>query len=217
MEQQLLDHTVIGATHTQNNSHRSPISKLYDSHRLAVTQAIVNVLSTDTAEITFAQIEDGLPLAEVVDDAASNLMLPDHPIFKHTQLSPHSLEKVRVFRDGFDFLLLRFDTRLLNTFQAASPGSRAFNIRLIEIVAVAIHQMAVLLYNNNPDLAQESQVSSAVHEVHVWEPPKDPGSFWKTWWQFHPHGPPPTLFHHAWYTNHDHYPDGAADLAGYWA
>ncbi|KAL1882967.1 hypothetical protein Daus18300_000605 [Diaporthe australafricana] len=195
--------------------HKSSIDTVDDPHRVAVTRAIANVLSTEIAEITFAQTKDGLPLVEVVDDGWSKLLEPDHPIFKHTELSPGSLDDVREFREGFDVRLLRFDTPLLNAFQAASPGSRAFKTRLIEILAVAIHQMAVLLYENNPDLSPES--SSAVHRVHVWEPPKGPDSEWNTWWQFHPHGPPPTLFHHTWYINHDHYPDGAADVAGYWA
>lgn len=48
-------------------------------------------LSTEIAEISFAQIQDGLPLAEVVDDGSSNLLRSDHPIFKHTELSPKSL------------------------------------------------------------------------------------------------------------------------------
>lgn len=193
----------------------SPPSTLDDPHRGAITQAIANVLSTEIAEITFAQIQDGLPLAEVVDDASSNLLLPDHPIFKHTELSPKILDEVHAFHEGFDVELLRFDTPLLNAFQAASPGSRVFKTRLIEILAIAIHQMAVLLYKNNLDLAPES--SSTLHKVHIWEPPKDPDSSWDTWWEFHPYGPPPTLFHHAWYINHDHYPDGAVDMAGYWA
>ncbi|KAG6356538.1 hypothetical protein INS49_014411 [Diaporthe citri] len=150
--------------------------------------------------MTFAQVQDGLPL-------------PDHPIFKHTELSPKSLDEVRAFREGFDVQLLRFDIPLLNAFQAAAPGSRVFKTRLIETLAVAIHQIAVKLYKNNPDLAPGS--SSTVHKVHAWEPPKDPDSYWDTWWEFHPHGPPPTLFHHAWYINHDHYPNGAADVAGY--
>lgn len=195
--------------------HKSPIGRLDDSHRFAVTQGIANVLSTEVAEATFAQIQDGLPLAEVVEDVYSDLMLPDHPISQNTRLSPHSLEKFRAFRDSLDFLLLSFDSSLLHAFQAALPGSSAFHTRLIEIVAVAIHQVAVLLYKSNPDLAHGS--SSAVHEIHIWEPPKDPDSHWNTWWDFHPHGPPVTLFHHAWYTGHAHYPDGAADLAGYWA
>lgn len=199
----------------ENKFHKSSIDTLDDPHRVAVTQAIANVLSTEIAEIAFAQIEDGLPLAEVVDEASSELLFSDHPIFEHTELNPRGLEEVRAFRESFDVRLLQFDSPLLNAFQAASPGSRAFKTRLIEILAVAIHQTAVLLYKNNPDLADDS--SSLVHEEHVWEPPKGPDSSWDTWWDFHPRGPPPTLFHHPWYTNHNHCPDDAADVAGYWA
>lgn len=215
MEQKSADQHLTDTTSMESKFHKSPIDTLDDPHRVAVTQAIANVLSTEIAEITFAQIQDGLPLAEVIDDSSSNLLRSDHPIFKHTELSPKSLDEVRAFREGFDVGLLRFDTPLLNAFQAASPGSRVFRTRLVEILAVAIHQMAVMLYKNNPELAPES--SSTVHKVHIWEPPKGPKSRWNTWWDFHPHGPPPTLFHHPWYINHDHYPNGAADMAGYWA
>jgi hypothetical protein len=46
-----------------------------------------------------------------------------------------------------------------------------------------------------------------------WEPPKEA----KTWWRFHPYGSPPTLFFHRWYLDHQQYPNGIADIVGYWA
>lgn len=73
-------------------------------------------------KITFAQIQDGLPFAEVVADAYSDLLLPNHPIFKHTELSPKSLDDFRASREGCDVQLLQFDILLLNAFQAASLG-----------------------------------------------------------------------------------------------
>lgn len=103
--------------------------------------------------------------------------------------------------------------KLLSAFQAASPGSRAFGIRLIEIIAISVHQVAVLLYQNNSDL---STPGSALQIVHTWTPPKDDydGTLW---WRFNRDGPPATLFGHRWYRNHAQYPHGAADMAGYWA
>jgi hypothetical protein len=102
--------------------------------------------------------------------------------------------------------------QLLIAFRRASPGSRAFKTRLIEIAARAVHQVAAILYKNNPNL---SATSSLVRDVHMWEPPKD--SHWRTWWKFNPNGPPATLFRHNWYINAENYPEGAADMAGYWA
>lgn len=32
-----------------------------------------------------------------------------------------------------------------------------------------------------------------------------------------PKGPAPTLFNHPWYLDHDQYPNGIADIVGYWA
>lgn len=85
-------------------------------------------------------------------------------------------------------------------------------------MARSVHQVAVILYNNNPDLS--SSTSSSVRDVHTWEPPKgasDPDDHWDVWWTFNPNGPPCTLFRHAWYTDVENYPEGAADMAGYWA
>lgn len=83
----------------------------------------------------------------------------------------------------------------------------------MEIIAVAVHQIAVLLYQNNPDL---STSGSALQAVHTWTPSQDDddGSLW---WRFNRDGPPATLFLHTWYRDHSQYPHGAADVAGYWA
>lgn len=193
---------------------KSTIDALSDSHREAVVRAISNVLSTEIAEVTYAQIVDGLPLEYTVDDVYGNsLMGPDHPVFAHKELKEGVLDTVRSFRAAFDPQILEFEASLLQALQTGSPGSRLFNTRLIEVVAVAVHQIAVLLYKNNPDLSAES----ATKEVHAWVPPKDTDPPWSTWWTFNPDGPSPTLFKHGWYTASGQYPDGAADVAGYWA
>lgn len=92
-------------------------------------------------------------------------------------------------------------------FQAAAPGSRAFNTHLIEIVAIAVHQLAILLLQLDTGLPKDSSLAN-------WALPKSDTAFWKLW----PNGPPiPTLFNHPWYINHDQYPNGVADIVGYWA
>ncbi|KAK2602853.1 hypothetical protein N8I77_009358 [Diaporthe amygdali] len=194
------------------------IEILDESHQEAVRLAISNILNNEIAETTYAQIIDGLPLIDVVRDAYGDVLCDDHPIFAHTELSAGILETTRRFRTGFDPGTLQFDSTLLDDFSRASPGSRAFKTRLIEIMARSLHQVAVILYNNNPDLS--TSTSSSVKDVHTWEPPKDAGDLdgrWEVWWQFNPHGPPPTLFRHLWYIDVENYPEGAADMAGYWA
>ena len=65
------------------------------------------------------------------------------------------------------------------------------------MVAVAMYQIAVQLFKRDKSL-------------HMWTPPKDDTTF-------SPHGAPPTLFRHEWYGDYDQYPDGVADMVGYWA
>lgn len=67
-EQQYADQNLNEITSMNNKFHKPPIDTLDDPQRVAVTQAIANVLSTEIAERASAQIQDGLPLAEVVDD-----------------------------------------------------------------------------------------------------------------------------------------------------
>lgn len=42
--------------------------------------------------------------------------------------------------------------QLFRKYQAASPGSRAFKASLVEMIAVAIHQVAAYLYKLDLDL-----------------------------------------------------------------
>ena len=77
---------------------------------------------------------------------------------------------------------------------------------MIELVAVAVHQIAALLF----------ELDTGVHKndgITDWAPPKSDVRFW-TWY---PDGPHPTLFYHAWYVNYTQYPRSVADMVGYWA
>ncbi|KAM6523988.1 hypothetical protein FSOLCH5_004595 [Fusarium solani] len=116
------------------------------------------------------------------------------------------LDKARQFREAFDPEILSMDSRLLFAYQAAAPGSRAFNIRLIELMAVAVHQIAVMLFNLGTSLHKDDGITE-------WAPPKSN----RLYWDHNPDGPLPTLFKHPWYVDYDQYPNGAADMAGYWA
>jgi hypothetical protein len=70
---------------------------------------------------------------------------------------------------------------------------------------VAIHQIAVQLFKLDTSHHKNDGIAS-------WEPLKD-----DTFWALFPQGAPPTLFRHEWYSDYDKYPDGVADVVGYWA
>ncbi|TAQ89229.1 hypothetical protein B7494_g2432 [Chlorociboria aeruginascens] len=169
---------------------RISLSGLGDGpHRDILNRAIRNVLSTDISEITLAQIVDGLPLSE-----------------KHKQLCPGVLEKMCQLYSDFDIDSLRISSKLLHEYRISAPGSRTFHMRLIELAAVATHQIAVQLYELCTSLYKDDCIAG-------WEPPRDHPIFWI----YNPDGAPPTLFQHRQYRYYDQYPDGIADGVGYWA
>ncbi len=81
---------------------------------------------------------------------------------------------------------------------------------MIELVAVAIHQIAVLLFSLDTDLHKHDDITN-------WAPPKADSVLDEMFWDEFPNGPLPTLFCHPWYIDYEQYPNGAADMAGYWA
>jgi hypothetical protein len=85
---------------------------LEEKHHDIFFRALSKVLSTEIAELTFAQIVDGLPLPQVADDTYDNggSLSHIHPLYtKHTQLCPGVLETARQFRANFDPHILQFD------------------------------------------------------------------------------------------------------------
>ncbi|KAK7934571.1 hypothetical protein PG985_000066 [Apiospora marii] len=183
------------------------IADIEEGHRNYFITAITRLISTDIAEVTYAQLFDGLPLSDVAGNRGYSAFPDDHPIYEvHEELCPGMVDKTRKFRNEFHLETLRFDAELLLEFQEAAPGSRAFNIRLIEMVAVALHQIAVVIYQRDESIHKDDG-------VHDWKPPESDERYWRK----HPDGPLPTLFQHSWYVDYDQYPNGAADMAGYWA
>lgn len=84
---------------------------LAGAHYDAITRAISNILSTEIAEMTYAQIIDGLPLASVVKDSANGGLPDGHPINKsHKELCSGVLEKTREFRKDVDLSLIKLDS-----------------------------------------------------------------------------------------------------------
>ncbi len=81
-------------------------------HRRLLVGAIANILSTDLAEMTYAQIVDGLPTGDVAYEARVALY-GFHPIdHAHNELCPGMLEKAREFRDAFQPEILAFDSQV---------------------------------------------------------------------------------------------------------
>jgi hypothetical protein len=101
----------------------------------------------------------------------------------------------------------------MQAYQNAELGSRQFKIRLVELAAASIHQIAIALFLFQPKLHQ-GDIESVVRwkEKRKWVELDGRG-----WWGEPLFDPRPTLFFHHAYIEPDQYPHGLADVAGYWA
>lgn len=86
----------------------------FEHHRVLI-RAISNVLSTDLALFTFAQIIDGLPTADVAWDCRYSNLVGAHPIEQHEDICPGVLERARQFRDNFELNILSFAPQVSQT------------------------------------------------------------------------------------------------------
>ncbi|KAM0425348.1 hypothetical protein ACHAPT_009404 [Fusarium lateritium] len=186
--------------------HRMPFRNISsESHRTILDRAIKNVLSTELAQFTYAQIIDGLPTGDVAWDRRFPGIFGDHPIDEvHESLCPGAMEKAKEYYEQWDPEILLFDPKTVADYQHAEPGSRAFNVRLVELVAVTLHQIGALLYQLDFRLHHGD-----IESITNWrlEATDDMISI----------DPRPTLFNHHAYLDNDIYPEGVADIVGYWA
>ncbi|AEO71881.1 uncharacterized protein THITE_2124758 [Thermothielavioides terrestris NRRL 8126] len=183
---------------------RNPSVRTLDSeHAAAFKQALARLLSTDVAEITYAEILDGLPTVASFCDF--HFIQETHPVFelRHDVLCPGVIDRTREFRAHFDPLQLTFPSTLLSAFQRTHPGTQRFELRLMELLAVSCHQIAVYLFN----------LDDGVHKHRVYEEWRDrprerirPSEYIA-----------PAAFFHNDYVDFDQYPAGIADVVGYWA
>ncbi|OAA65920.1 hypothetical protein SPI_02707 [Niveomyces insectorum RCEF 264] len=181
------------------------MANLQDPHRQVLRRAVGNVLATPIADLTYAQIVDGLPVSSVALDTYYGNVCPGHPLLdEHVMLSPDVLERARQRRDSFDLNTLPFDAAVIHAYQSSSVDSRVFQSRLIELVAVALHNVAVWLYQQGPVRPKDDPLL-------LWRPSDAEMSFYST------ESYPPTLFVHPWYMDYEQYPGGVADGVGYWA
>ncbi len=83
---------------------------LEPEHYHILVRAIQNVLSTELAELTMAELVDGLPLASTGWGAAGNLLCRDHPLNEHKTFCDGVIDQTRAFRDAFDPRILQLDS-----------------------------------------------------------------------------------------------------------
>lgn len=88
-----------GIDHIQ---HRVSVDILDNAHRQTYDRALSNVLATDAALMTMAQLIDGLPLDEVARHASGQRLGRGHPIYDHKTLCEGVLERTVAFRDAFN-------------------------------------------------------------------------------------------------------------------
>lgn len=83
-------------------------------HRDALLRAITNVLSTEVALFTFAQLVDGLPTADVCYDRRYHNIFGDHIIDEvHEELCEGAMDKAREMARDWDPSILKFSPKVL--------------------------------------------------------------------------------------------------------
>ncbi|KAI1260379.1 hypothetical protein F5Y18DRAFT_432327 [Xylariaceae sp. FL1019] len=185
------------------------VDALDPAHFAGFTRALENVLSSEAAQSTYGQIVDGLPITSVESDTSGGMGVgTEHPLHDednpHDKLCPGVIKRLSELREKLNIANLEFSSILIQDFSRASPGSRAYNTRLIEMVAVAIHQIAVQLRQSEATFHVGDPMAS-------WKPPPDSDFLRGNDAMFE------TLFRHKQYCSYDQCPNGIADGVGYWA
>jgi hypothetical protein len=80
-----------------------------DHHRKVLDRAIMNILSTELAIFTYAQIIDGLPIADIAWDRRLPGIMGEHIIDEHETLCPGALEKAQEYYGNLKPSRLMFD------------------------------------------------------------------------------------------------------------
>ncbi|KAI1260612.1 hypothetical protein F5Y18DRAFT_420061 [Xylariaceae sp. FL1019] len=187
-----------------------PPDNLDTEHLETLTLALSNLLRSDVAEFTLAQIVDGFPTLSSFGQSHFVELSSDHPLSAHESLCPGVVERTREFRSAFDTRSLRFSPEVLQGFQNEMPGTNRFQFRLIEMLAVACHQIAAFLFQADESnhhrtvyeawASRRNELEASGDEHYVLESMK-----------------PPTVFYHDSYCDHEQYPRGLPDVVGYWA
>ncbi|KAG6018355.1 hypothetical protein E4U43_002754 [Claviceps pusilla] len=200
------------ASHTSTPS-KIRAASLQRGHFTVFKRALLNMLFTKLAEFTMAQLVDGLPTIDAYLESDGLINLRGHPIFDHKVLCPGALERTKAFRSEFDPSTLLLKSSTIQAFQSCPPDTREFDLRLLELLAEAVHSIAVSLFN----LEEKSHIGNIQQVVNYTAPPKvlELGSGRTVKKRVLP--PYPTLFTFPSYSWHEQYPNGVADAAAYWA
>ncbi|PGH28549.1 hypothetical protein GX50_08710 [[Emmonsia] crescens] len=191
---------------TPSRSTRVALENLAAEHYAALQLAMSKMLSTSLASETFAQIIDGLPTRDVYLDYYNS----HRPDFEENLVSSQpAMDAVESYQKKFDISCLQVDANIVQAYQNASRGSKEFNLRLMEILAILCHEIAVYLYNMYDGGLRKPDSAEVYHRM-----PK-PTLTLKI-----PLAPvrlkPAELFH-SYYQDWQQYPHGKADIVGYWA
>lgn len=122
----------------------------------------------------------------------------------HAELCPGVVEKTRQIRDAFDPTSLVFKTELLSAFQRTSPNTQRFELRLLEMLADACHQIASYLYSLDDGVHKHSL-------YYAWRDSAEPASQ-------DPRLPvhrAPACFYHRSYQTFDQYPNSISNVVSY--
>ncbi|PGH00929.1 hypothetical protein AJ80_09091 [Polytolypa hystricis UAMH7299] len=180
-----------------------PASNLRLEHLAALELALSNVLSTEPAFETFAQVVDGILTRDSYFEYYLPTLRPEYA--RNLKPSDEASQIVRAFHASFHVGMLNFRVDVAQTYQSTPLGSRSFKPRLIELVSVACHNIAVELYTK-ADGGLRKPASPP-------PPPRTPSSYPLM------RAPPPNiteLFHEE-YEEWEQYSNGVADIVRYWA
>ncbi|KAG5662081.1 hypothetical protein KAF25_004320 [Fusarium avenaceum] len=184
------------------------LNQLQGAHFATLAGALRNILNTDIALITYAQVIDGLPTADVAWDQYANKRHPDNPVNNHKTLCDGVLEKAKEFRANFAMGDVKMDREKVDRYKKTDPSPRSFRLRLIEMTACALHQIAVRL-SQMENLHDPSTTNGYdIEGTTKWE--RSPDQWVRT-------APWPTMFIKTNFTAYEQYPHGIDDIIGYWA
>ncbi|OJJ46420.1 hypothetical protein ASPZODRAFT_16186 [Penicilliopsis zonata CBS 506.65] len=180
-------------------------------HLTPLRVSLDRILSTKLAEITFAQIVDGIP----IEQTDTRWLFGYDPNISGRQApSDSALEEVVKWRSQFQVESLEIASDMVQGYQKTVKGTREFHLYLIGMIAVSLHTAASLLftYTNNPPYKRPQPQSFDLFPI-----PGIPG--FSDSQEMPPMSLPedPTYLFHVDYTLHKQYPMGVADMVGYWA
>ncbi|EZF09700.1 hypothetical protein H112_08985 [Trichophyton rubrum D6] len=181
------------------------LENLSPEHFEVLQQGFWTILFTDLATETFAQVVDGRPTRDVYRDYFNEFR---KSFENNIHPSNAALEAVESYRRNLNLGSTQISAKLAQALQNAKPGSREFHLRLIETLAVLCHGIAVHLYQ--------------AYDGGFYKPePPDPITWHEELVPNMPPPPPrkalPAELYHFSYGSWSQYPNGVADIVGYWA